>query len=137
MLENQEGTTPVEPTIEELKATVARLERELGWARDARDHNGKKLDEVREFIQASIDNDDWTDSELDEPFWEELAELLDLEISKTIEVIITAEWSATLKMKRGQDLSDVEISVEEPELSRFASGELTDVYERSFDVSEA
>jgi hypothetical protein len=136
MLENQEGTTP-EPTIDELKGKVASLESELARAKVVRDSYGTKIDKVREFIQASIDNDDWTDSELDEPFWEELAELLDLEISKTIEVIITAEWSATLKMKRGQDLSDVEISVEEPELSRFASGELTDVYERSFDVSEA
>jgi hypothetical protein len=140
MIENTENTDIIAtalPTLPELQAKVSELEKQLSWARDARDHNGKKLDEIRSYIQNSIDNGDWTDEELEEIFWEELADKLDLEISKTIEVIITAEWSATLKMKRGQDLSDVEISVEEPELSRFASGELTDVYERSFDVSEA
>jgi hypothetical protein len=137
MIENTENTTPVELTAEELKAKVAQLEQQLQWAKDARDYNGKKLDEVRAYIQNSIDNGDWTDEELEEIFWEELADKLDLEIMKTVEVIITAEWSATVKMKRGQDLDDLDISVEEPEISRFGKGELTDVYERSFDITEA
>ena len=149
MIENTENTTPVEQgatatpatpaelVIADLEAKVKQLEQQLQWAKDARDHNGKKLDEIRSYIQNSIDNGDWTDEELEEIFWEELADKLDLEIMKTVEVIITAEWSATVKMKRGQDLDDLDISVEEPEISRFGKGELTDVYERSFDITEA
>ena len=138
MLENQEGTTP-EPTIEELKATVARLERELGWARDARDTNGKKLDDVRSYIQNSIDNGDWEDEDLDEIFWEELADKLDLEMKKTIEIEITARWTATAKIPRSMNFDSVaeNISIDEPEVSRFGSIELDDVYEREFDVTEA
>jgi hypothetical protein len=149
MIENTENTapaeqgatatpaTPAELVIADLEAKVKQLEQQLQWAKDARDHNGKKLDEIRSYIQNSIDNGDWTDEELEEIFWEELADKLDLEIMKTVEVIITAEWSATVKMKRGQDLDDLDISVEEPEISRFGKGELTDVYERSFDITEA
>jgi hypothetical protein len=138
-------------TIEELRVALATARGELmvkdqqlamatqqvTQARNSRDSYQEMYNKVQTFIQASIDNGDWTDEELEEIFWEELSEMLDLEIMKTVEVIITAEWSATVKMKRNQDLSDIEISVEEPELSRFASGELTDVYERSFDITEA
>jgi hypothetical protein len=137
MIENTENTAPAEPTIDELKGRVASLESELARAKLVRDSYGTKIDKVREFIQASIDNGDWTDEELDEIFWEELSEIIDLEIMKTVEVLITAEWSATVRMKRGQELDDLDISVEEPEISSFGKGELTDVYEKSFDVSEA
>jgi hypothetical protein len=126
-----------EPTIEELKSRLQLAEEQVTIARNSRDNYMAMYDKVQTFIQASIDNGDWTDEELDEIFWEELSDILDLEIMKTVEVIITAEWSATVKMKRGQDLDDLDISVEEPEISRFGKGELTDVYERSFDVAEA
>ena len=128
---------PATPLIADLEAKVKQLEQQLEWAKDARDYNGKKLDEIRSYIQNSIDNGDWTDEELEEIFWEELADKLDLEIMKTVEVVITAEWTATVKMKRGADLDDLDISVEEPEISRFGKGELSDVYERSFEVNEA
>jgi hypothetical protein len=118
------------------RARISELERQLEWAKTAREEYGTKLDKVRSFIQNSIDNGDWTDEELEEIFWEELSEILDLEIMKEIEVRITAEWTATLKMKRGQELSDIEITVEEPEISRFASGELSDVYESELTVDE-
>jgi hypothetical protein len=137
MIENTENTTPATPLIADLEGKVANLEHKLATMQNSRDSYQAMYNKVQTFIQASIDNGDWTDEELEEIFWEELSEILDLEIMKTIEVRISAEWTATLKMKRGQDLSDIEISVEEPELSRFASGELTDVYERSFDITEA
>jgi uncharacterized coiled-coil protein SlyX len=137
-------------TIEELRVALATARGELmvkdqqlasatqqmTQARNSRDNYQAMYDKVQTFIQNSIDNGDWTDEELEEIFWEELSEILDLEIMKTIEVRITAEWTATLKMKRGQDLSDIEISVEEPEISRFASGELSDVYESELTVDE-
>ena len=128
--------TPVAPLIADLEAKVVQLEQKLANAVSTRDSYGTKIDKITSFIQASIDNGDWTDEELDEIFWEELAEIIDLEIMKTVEVRITAQWTGTLKMKRNQDLSDVEISIDEPEISRYSSGELTDVYEEELTVDE-
>jgi hypothetical protein len=131
MIENTENTTPVEQgatatpatpaelVIADLEAKVKQLEQQLQWAKDARDYNGKKLDQVREYIQASIDNGDWEDSELEEIFWEELADKLDLEIKREVEITITTYWRATVKMPRGEDISELayHISVDDPELS--------------------
>jgi hypothetical protein len=136
MIENTENTTPATPLIADLEGKVANLEYKLATMQNSRDSYQAMYNKVQTFIQNSIDNGDWTDEELEEIFWEELSEILDLEIMKTIEVRISAEWTATLKMKRGQELSDIEISVEEPEISRFASGELTDVYESELTVDE-
>lgn len=137
MIENQEGTVSTEPSIEELKTEVSKLNALLAQARQARDNYQDMYTRVKVYIQNSIDNDNWTDDELDEIFWEELAEMLDLEITKIVDILITAEWSASVKIKRGQDVGDLDISVEEPSISRFSAGELSDVYERSFDVTEA
>jgi hypothetical protein len=138
MLENQEGAT-VGPTMDELRSAIKGLEQQLEWARNSRDEMGKKLDDVRSYIQNSIDNGDWADEDLDEIFWEELAEKLDLEMKKTIEIEITARWTATAKIPRSMSFDSVaeNISIEEPEVSRFGSIELDDVYEREFDVTEA
>lgn len=137
MIENQEGTVSTEPSIEELKTEVSKLNALLAQARQARDNYQDMYTKVKVYIQKSIDNDNWTDDELDEIFWEELAEMLDLEITKIVDILITAEWSASVKIKRGQDVDDLDISVDEPSISRFSAGELSDVYERSFDVTEA
>ena len=134
MLENQEGTTP-EPTIDELKAKVAYLEGSVQITSLSRDSHMNKLAKVREFVQNSIDNEEWTDEELDEIFWTELAELLDLEMMKEVRIDISVSWTATAKVKRGQDVEDLDMSVDEPE-----SGygfELYNVRETSFDISEA
>ena len=136
MYESTEGATLITQLADE-RLKVASLEQQLAQARLARDNYQAMYAKVNTFIQASIDNGDWTDEELEEIFWEELSEILDLELMKTVEVVITAEWTATVKMKRNQDLDDLDISVEEPEISRFGKGELSDVYERSFEVNEA
>lgn len=130
---------PAEPTIEELKSKVAQLEQELGWARKSRDNYLDTCNRATSYIQASIDNGDWTDEELSEIFWEELAEILDLEMSKTVEVIIKAEWSATLKLPRGMDIDRAfeDIAIEEPTASSFSSIVLEDVYEKDCDIREA
>ena len=132
MLENQESPA-VGPTMDELKAAIAGLEQQLEWAKTARDNYGKTIDQIRSHIQNSIDREEWSDEELDEIFWEELAEMLDLEISKTVEVIIKAEWSATIKMKRGKDLDYLDFEVSEPDVS---GAEMDSVYERSLTVDE-
>lgn len=127
--------TPATPLIADLEAKVARLEVELNRAKLVRDEYGTKLDRVRDYIQASIDNGDWTDEELDEIFWEELADKLDLEIKREIEITITTYWRATVKMPRGEDISELAnyIAVDDPELSH-PHAELSDVEVRDTTV---
>jgi N-methylhydantoinase B/oxoprolinase/acetone carboxylase alpha subunit len=151
MIENTENTapaeqgatatpaTPAELVIADLKAQVAQLERERDWARDARDHNGKKLDQVREYIQASIDNGDWEDSELEEIFWEELADKLDLEIKKTVEVYITTQWSATVKIPRSKTIDDIaeDLKISEPEADWSSVITIESIFEDDTTVTEA
>lgn len=101
----------------ELEQQIAELEKRLGWATTAREEHGKKIDKIREHIQDSIDREEWTNEELSEIFWEELAELLDLEIQKTVEVYISVQWSATVKIPRSMDIDDIagELKIKDPE----------------------
>jgi hypothetical protein len=144
MIENTENTVSNPQTHEELVIALATLrgelmvkDQQLASMRSSRDNIQATHTKVQKFIQASIDNGDWTDDELEEIFWEELAEILNLEISKTVEIIIKAEWSATVKIKRDKSIEDIDISLNEPEISHFSSDEMTDVSERSFEVEEA
>ena len=138
MLENQENAT-VGTTMDDLRTANSALVQQLEWARNSRDVLQSTLDKVASHIQNSIDNDEWTDEELDEIFWEELAELLDLKMTKTVEVKISASWTATVKVPRSMDIDRIaeDITVDEPEVANFSSIEMDSVYEESFDVSEA
>ena len=133
------GNTPVETTIEGLRAQVAKLERELMWAEKAKQNKVEKLTKAKLLVQTSIDNEEWTDSELEEPFWEELCEILDVELNKVFEVIITAEWSATLKGPRSMTLSDMAdfVSISEPTVTSYVAVDIEDIYEREVDINEA
>ena len=124
-----------EPTIEELKSRLQLAEEQVTIARNSRDNYMAMYDKVQTFIQASIDNGDWTDEELDEIFWEELSDILDLEIKREIEITITTYWRATVKMPRGEDISELAnyIAVDDPELSH-PHAELTDVEVRDTSV---
>lgn len=131
--------TPAEPTIEELKAKVNKLEEDLGWARSSRQAYIDTVNKVTKHIQDSIDREEWSDEELSEPFWEELADMLDIELSKTVEVIIKAEWSATLRLPRSMSVDRAleDISIEEPSVDSYGKLSLEDVYERDCDIREA
>lgn len=74
----------------------------------------EKLAKVRSHIQNSINNEDWSASELEEPFWEELAEMLDLDLKLTEEVFITATltYSGTLTLPKGYDLFDLDLDAD-------------------------
>jgi hypothetical protein len=139
MLENTEGTTPAEPTIEELKAQVDGLTSKLNYQSNWRQELVDKIGKAKRLVQNSIDNDEWTDSELEEPFWTELCEILDIELNKVYEVIIRAEWSATLKGPRNMSLSDMAdyVTIDEPSVSRYNSIEIDDIYEREVGIDEA
>ncbi len=139
MITENEGNTPAEPTIEELKSKIVRLEQQLSWAEQAKSNKADKLTKAKLLVQTSIDNEEWTDSELEEPFWEELCEILDVELNKTYEVTIRAVWSATLKGPRNMSLSDMAdyVSINEPTVTSYVSVDIDDIYEREVDIDEA
>jgi hypothetical protein len=101
-----------------------------------RDSYKAKKDEVRDFIQASIDREEWTADELSEIFWEELAEILDLSLNLFEEksITLTIEQAVTVKVKRGYDISgydfdiavQVDGSTDEVEVLDYDSAEVTD-----------
>ena len=68
---------------------------------------------AKEFIQESIDNGEWSESELAEPFWEILAERLNLNIATEREITVTATWTLTVKTAK-QSLSnwDFDLSID-------------------------
>ena len=144
MYEPTEGATLITQLADErlkvasLEQQLAELEKRFGWATTASDEYGRKIDQVRKHIQDSIDNEEWEDYELDEPFWETLVELLDIEISKTVEIRIKAEWTANVKMPRNMEISDIaeNLTIDEPE-SDTSSIELENVYERDVTILEA
>ena len=134
MYEMTEGTLLVtELAIE--RGRVTELQQQLDGVRAQRDSYIKLYNEAREYIQTSIDSDDWSDSELDEPFWEKLADLLDLTIKQQVEVTITTYWRGTVTMPKGMSVSDLAdyISIDDPELSH-SSAELSDVEIRDTSV---
>ena len=108
-----------ESPIDQLQTKVAIIEAQLATMTNQRDKYIELYNKARDYVQSSIDNDNWTDSELDEIFWEELADLLDLTLKREVEITITTYWRATVKMPRGEDISELEnyISVDDPELS--------------------
>jgi predicted RNase H-like nuclease (RuvC/YqgF family) len=68
---------------------------------------------VTEFIQGSIDRDEWTESELEEIFWEELTNYLEIDLKQTeeIEVTFTATYSAWVTVPKNTDITDLEIDL--------------------------
>ena len=81
--------------------------------RDASSAHQAKLTQIREFIQASIDRDEWTETELEEIYWTELAELVGFDLKQTeeIEVTFTATYSAWVTVPKNTDITDLEIDL--------------------------
>ena len=91
----------------ELELTVSDLQTKLDAMTQSRDYAKQQYDElydkwtwVQRYIQASIDREEWTDTELQEPFWEELAEKLGLELKQEREVTVTATWNLTIRSSK-------------------------------------
>ena len=146
MFESQ-GTTP-EPTQAELLASInhltnqvdtatariAELERENETNRKDMVKWFDKYIAVKEFIQESIDNGEWSEDDLAEPFWERLAERLDIDIKLERDITVTVTWNLRVKTSK-QSLSDwdFDISIDSD------SGELEIISGESYpdiDISE-
>jgi hypothetical protein len=119
----------------ELEQRVAIAERQRDDAMAQRDRYIELYNKTRDYVQSSIDRGDWTDEELEEIFWDELADLLDLKIKQEVEITITTYWRATVKLPKGVDIGELAdyISVDDPELSH-PTAELEDVEVRDTSV---
>lgn len=130
--------------IADLKAKVAQLEAENGRIAELERENETnrkdmvkwfdKYISVKEFIQESIDNGEWSEDDLAEPFWERLAERLDIDIKLERDITVTVTWNLRVKTSK-QSLSDwdFDISIDSD------SGELEIISGESYpdiDISE-
>jgi hypothetical protein len=116
---NQSTTT--ELTIDQLKARITELEAENGRIAELERENGEnrklikwfdKYMEVKNFIQASLDREEWDTDELSNPFWEELAGMLNLDLKLEREITVTVTWNLTVKGKADLSSYDFEASIE-------------------------
>lgn len=122
MFESQ-GTTPstTEPTVEalvakpsyeELEAQVAELANTVVELREQCDHWFDRYIKAREFIQASLDREEWDTDELSNPFWEELAGMLNLDLKLERGITVTVTWNLTVKGKTDLSSYDFEATIE-------------------------
>jgi uncharacterized membrane-anchored protein YjiN (DUF445 family) len=110
-------------TIASLKADLAEAQAEVDRLKNVVEYTGQHLKswsdnwtKVQSFIQTSIDNEEFSESELEEPFWEELAELLglDLKLTEEVEVAFLQTWSGTVTVKKGEDFDTATVESELP-----------------------
>lgn len=85
------------------------MKAEAVMLRDSSSAHRAKLTGIREFIQGSIDRDEWTESELEEPFWTELADMVgvDLKQVEDIDIMVTVTYTGTVTVPKGTDLADL------------------------------
>jgi hypothetical protein len=107
-----EPTTEQYLTLAELQAKVAELSESLESTRKARDTWLSRYHEVKKFIQASLDREEWDTDELSNPFWEELAGMLSLDLKLEREITVTVTWNLTVKGKTDLSHYDFEATIE-------------------------
>ena len=109
--------------------SVEGLKNQLAWAMANIESWAKRWDEASKYLQASIDREEWDNDELAEPFWEELAEMfnLDLKRTKEVEFKVTLTYYGSARVPVDCDIeSDIEIEGVPNELEFMLNGELLD-----------
>lgn len=135
------AVTDPKPSYEDLEAKLADLELKLAEMTRSRDMTYASFtdmtntyNKVQQYIQASLDREEWSDTELQEPFWTELADLLGLEIKQERQVTVTATWVMTVKSAKDYiNQWDFNVSIESDtgEIDIISGDEMPDI-----DVSE-
>ena len=87
------------------------------WMRST-DRAEKKLAEAKAHIEQGIENGDITEDELDEPFWTDLFDLLDVvPPTEEIEVIIDIRVLATVSKPRNADMSAYDFDLDDVQIT--------------------
>jgi hypothetical protein len=107
------------------------------WMRST-DRAEKKLAEAKTYIERGIENGDITEDELDEPFWTDLFDLLDIVTTEEVEVIIDIRVLATVTKPRNADLVSYDFDLDSIDISANEDGYEIEISESEItDVNEA
>jgi hypothetical protein len=121
LLEQQRlSTNQLNGIIEDQRLSIIERDNRLERAQAIAESYKNKRDQIVNFIQKSIDNGDWEPSELEEIFWEELAEIADLNLKRTkqVEVKVTITYSGSITVPVDCDIeSDIDVEDLSGELS--------------------
>ena len=121
LLEQQRLTiNQLNGVIDDLCASLDNSRASESRALDIKESYKAKRDQIVNFIQSSIDRGDWEPSELEEIFWEELAEIADLRLKRTkeVEIRVTLTYSGSITVPVECDIdSDIDIECLSNELS--------------------
>jgi hypothetical protein len=125
--------------FENARDDIARMRNNFDFVSQAVESWKTKWDKAQQYLQASIDREEWDNDELAEPFWEELAVMFDLNLKRTKEVefkvTLTYYGSATVPFDCDVE-SDIEIEGVPNELEFKLNGELIDDQTCNWDSQE-
>jgi hypothetical protein len=140
LLEQQRLTiNQLNGVIEDLQATIKQGINQVEFIGAHVETWAKRWNKAKDYLQASIDREEWDNDELAEPFWEELAEMFDLDLKRTKEVefkvTLTYFGSATVPFDCDIE-SDIEIEGVPNELEFMLNRELLDDQTCNWDSQE-
>jgi hypothetical protein len=140
LLEQQRLTiNQLNGVIEDLQATIKQGINQVEFIGAHVETWAKRWNKAKDYLQASIDREEWDNDELAEPFWEELAEMFDLDLKRTkeVEVKITVTYSATMTIPADSDASDYasDLEIQDVELNH-NSVELTSISCDDYEIEE-
>tara|TARA_B110000285_G_C14918322_1_gene511321 strand:+ start:292 stop:738 length:447 start_codon:yes stop_codon:yes gene_type:complete len=99
-------------TLEELASQVSKLEADLAVIAKSRDSYMELYNNTVDYIQNSINREEWTSEELSEIFWTELADMTGIDLMLEREVTVTITWHLTVKGGDELDSYDFDSSIE-------------------------
>lgn len=113
-IKTQNQLNEVEAELNALKAENARLQNQFDFVSAHVTSWSKRWEKMSEYLQASIDNEEWTEDELAEPFWEHLESEFNLDLKQTeeIEISLVVTYTGTVTVPKGTDLSDLVVDNE-------------------------
>lgn len=122
--------------IEQQQAEIARLNNATDFLGQAVTSWSKRFNRISEFVQASIDREEWSADELAEPFWEELADMLEINIYREVCVEVVVKYSAMMRLPRGMDPQDYAGSIDIEDISMDDEATLSNVHVDDWSIEE-
>lgn len=114
--------------IEQQQAEIARLTTATDFLGEGIRSWSARFHRISEFVQASVDRDEWSEDELAEPFWEFLLDALEVETFREVCVEVTVKYSAMMRLPRGMDPQDYAGEIEVPDISLDSEATLSNVH---------
>lgn len=113
------GSTRLEIALADANTVIAARDGEISYLNDRLESQTKQINryagEQSEFesrLKEAVEND-----EIDSDLAKEFADIFGLELTKTYNITITASWSGTVVVPFGQNIDDLDLTVNYPEVS--------------------